>query len=152
MCERVWRKSSRVCTQQGLMIGSRDWLMASKSPKLAHMWSMQRSWRVTPAGALQDKTSSLAKQLARDSNLRLNQVARWSRQTTLFGKNWPFVFQTHTSINTPYTHVLQRASRENFERETLEKKKDWFIHNHHSLILQIPLLSPPPLLHPWEIH
>ena len=39
-----------------------------------------------------------------------------------FGKI-DFAFQTHTSINTPYTHELQRASRENIERETLEKNK-----------------------------
>ena len=39
-----------------------------------------------PARALQHKTSSLARQLTRDSNLRLSQVARSSSQTTLFGK------------------------------------------------------------------
>ena len=38
-------------------------------------------------------------------------------------KNWLFAFQTHTSINTPYTHEILRASRENIERETLEKNK-----------------------------
>ena len=57
----VWeslKKSSRVCTQQGLVTRSRGWLAASKSPKEAHMWSMQGSWRVTPAEALQNETSS----------------------------------------------------------------------------------------------
>ena len=58
------------------------------------MWSMQGSWIVKPAGALQEKTSSLVRQLAYDSNSQLSQVARPSRQTTLFGKNWPFAFQT----------------------------------------------------------
>ena len=38
-------------------------------------------------------------------------------------ENWPFAFQTYTSINTPYTHEMLRASRGNFERETLEKNK-----------------------------
>ena len=73
------KKSSRVCTQQGLVTG--------KSPKKAHAWSMQRSWRVMLARALQDKTSSLARQLARDLDLRLSQVKRSSRQSTLFRKN-----------------------------------------------------------------
>ena len=105
----VWesmKKSSRVCTQQGLAIGSRDGLTAGKLPKEAHVWSIQGSWRVMPVGALQDKTSSLARQLARDLDSWLSQVARPSRPTILFRKNWSFAFQTHTSINIPYTHVL----------------------------------------------
>ena len=36
VCESV-KKSLRVCTQQGLMTGSRNWLVADKSPKEAHM-------------------------------------------------------------------------------------------------------------------
>ena len=38
-------------------------------------------------------------------------------------KKWLFAFLSHSSINTPYTHEILRASRENFERETLEKNK-----------------------------
>ena len=117
------KKSSKVCILQGLTIGSREWLAIGKSPKEVHVWNMQGSWRVTPAVALQNTSLRLARQLAHDLNSQLSQVARPSHQTTLFGKNWHFAFQTHTSINTPYTHVLYRASREIFERETLEKKK-----------------------------
>ena len=106
VCERVWRKVQKCVTQQGLATGSHDWLAAGKSPKLAHVWSMQRSWRVTPTVALQDKSPRLARQLARDLNSRLSQVVRPSCQTTLFGKNWPFAFQTHTSRNTSYTHEM----------------------------------------------
>ena len=32
------------------------------------------------------------------------------------------------------------------------EKKDWLTHNLYTLILQVPLLSPSPLLHPWEVH
>ena len=39
------------------------------------------------AEALQDKTSSLARQLARDSNSQLVLVANSSRQNALFGCN-----------------------------------------------------------------
>ena len=39
------------------------------------------------AEALQEKTSSLARQLAHDSNLRLVLVARSSRQNAMFGCN-----------------------------------------------------------------
>ena len=38
-------------------------------------------------------------------------------------KNRVFAFLSHPSIYMPYTHEMQRAFRENFERETLEKNK-----------------------------
>ena len=47
------------------------------------------------AVALQDETSSLARPLARDSNLRLVPVASSSRQTTLF--------VTKLTLRIPYT-------------------------------------------------
>ena len=77
-------------------------------------------WTVMLAGALQDKTGQLAIRLSRDWVLRLSQVARPSREPPLFWKTWRFTFSSHPSINTPYTHKWKRASRENFERETLE--------------------------------
>ena len=123
VCERVWRKAQDCAPSNGLATGSRALIAACKSPKDAHEWSMQRSWTVTPVGALQDKKSNLAIQLAHGLDTRLSQVARPSRQSTLFGKNWLFAFHTHTSINTPYTHEMLRAFKENFERETLEKNK-----------------------------
>ena len=105
----------------------RDWISrlvhSWQVAKEAHVWSMQRNWSVTPTVALQDKSPRLARQLARDLNSRLSPVVRLSRQTTLFGKNWHFAFQKHTSINTPYTHILWRASRENFERKNPREKK-----------------------------
>ena len=51
----VWKsvkKRSRVCTQQGLATRFYNWLAIGKSPKEAHVCSMQGSWRVTLAGAL----------------------------------------------------------------------------------------------------
>ena len=54
---------------------------------------------------------------------RLSQVARPSPQSTLLWKNRLFAFLSHSSINTLYIHEILRASRENFERETLEKNK-----------------------------
>ena len=76
-----------------------------------------------PAVALQDKKSSLAIQLVRGLDLQLSQVARPSRQSTMLWKNWLFAFLSHSSINALYTHEILSASRENFERETLEKNK-----------------------------
>ena len=73
--------------------------------------------------SLQDKSPRLAKPFARDLNSQLNPVARSSRQNTLFGKIWLFTFLLTLLYIYPYTHDLKRASRENFERETLEKKR-----------------------------
>ena len=107
---------------------SRDsWLDLVDGSRLASrqkmQWSMQRSWTVMLAVELQDKKSRLAIQLARGLDSWLSQVVRPSRQSTLLWKNWLFTFLSHSSINTPYTHEILRASRENFERETLEKNK-----------------------------
>ena len=69
----------------------------------------------------QEKSPRLARPFARGLNLRLNKVARSSRQNTLFGKIWLFTFLLTLLYIYLYTHDSKRASRENFERETLEK-------------------------------
>ena len=74
-----------------------------------------------PAVALQDKSLGLVRPFARSLNSWLNPVARSSRQNTLFGKIWLFTFLLTLLYIYPYTHDSKRASRENFERETLEK-------------------------------
>ena len=79
-----------------------------------------RSWSVMLAGALHDKIGQLAILLSRGWISRLSQVARPSREPTLFWKIRRFTFHSHPSINTPYTHERKRASKENFERQTLE--------------------------------
>ena len=82
-----------------------------------------RSWRVASAVALRDKSPRLARPFAPSLNSRLNPVARSSRQNTLFRKNWLFTFLLTLLYIYPYTHDLERASRENFDRETLEKTR-----------------------------
>ena len=74
-----------------------------------------------PTIALQDKSPRLARPFARGLNLRLSLVARSSCQNTLFGKNWLFTFLLTLLYIYLYTHDLERVSRENFDRETLEK-------------------------------
>ena len=73
--------------------------------------------------SLQDKSPRLARPFACGLNSRLNRVARSSHQNTLFGKIWPFTFLLTLLHIYPYTHNLERASRENFEIETLEKTR-----------------------------
>ena len=106
VCERVWRKAQECALKEGLATGSHDWLSTGESPKEAHVWNMQGSWTVTPAGALQDKTSSLARPLACDSNSQLIPIASSSRQTALFVTNLTFRIPNTHQYKYPYTHVL----------------------------------------------
>ena len=71
--------------------------------------------------SLQDKSPRLARPFARGLNSQLNPVARSSHQNTLFSKIWLFTFLLTLLYIYPYTHDSKRVSRENFERETLEK-------------------------------
>ena len=88
-----------------------------------------RSWSVAPVVALHDKSPKLARPFVGGLNSRLNLVVRSSRQNILFGKIWLFTFLLTLLCIYLYTHDLKRAFKENFERETLEKKQDWLIHN-----------------------
>ena len=58
---------------------------------------------------------------------------------------------THKYKYPTYPRNIESFQREYWERNPREKQ-DWLIHNLHIETLQIPLLSPSPLLYPWEIH
>ena len=122
MCERVWR-IARVCAKkQGLTAGSCGWLATASCQIDTHVPSMQKLKRRT-SYSLQDKSSKLARPFARGLNSQLNPIARSSRQNTLFGKIWRFTFLLTLLYIYSYTHDSDRASRENFVRETLEKTR-----------------------------
>ena len=70
------KKCSRLCKDAETHGWTCGWLTTGKPPKLAHVWSMQGSWRVMPAVVLQDKSLNLARPLARGLNLWLSPVAR----------------------------------------------------------------------------
>ena len=97
-----------------------SWLQAAK---LKHTCQACQKLKCRVSCSLQDKSSRLARPFARGLNSRLNPVVRSSRQNTLFGKIWRFTFLLTLLYIYPYTHDLERASRENFERETLEKTR-----------------------------
>ena len=86
-----------------------------------HMCQACRKLKRRASCSLQDKSPRLARLFARGFNSRLNPVARSSRENTLFGKIWLFTFLLTLLYIYPYTQNSKRASRENFERETLEK-------------------------------
>ena len=74
-------------------------------------------------------TCEACRPLACSLNSRLSPIARPSHQTTLFGKNWLFTFLLTLLYIYPYTHDLNRASRENFWERNPREKQDWLIHN-----------------------
>ena len=114
--EIVWGNAQE-CTRKNK--DSRLDLAGDSRLQAANSYSRARSWSVTPAGALQDKIGQLAVQLPRGWNSRLSQATR----QPCFEKTWLFTFHSHPNINTPFTHERKIASREKFERETLEKNK-----------------------------
>ena len=94
-----------------------------QAAKLKHTCQACQKLKRRASCSLQDKSPRLARPFARDLNLRLNLVARSSRQNTLFGKIWLFKFLLTLLYIYSYTHDSKRASKENFERETLEKTR-----------------------------
>ena len=94
-----------------------------QATKLEHTCQACQKLKCRTSCSLQDKSSRLAKPFARGLILRINPVVRSSRQNTLFGKIWRFTFLLTLLYIYPYTHDLERASRENFKRETLEKTR-----------------------------
>ena len=112
-----------VCKEAGIH-GWISWVAhGCKPPEWCTHAKHAKSWSVTPAIALQDKGPRLARPFARDLNSWLNPIAMSSRQNTLFGKIWLFAFLLTLLYIYLYTHDLERASRENFGRETLEKTR-----------------------------
>ena len=94
-----------------------------QAAKLKHTCQACQKLKRRASCSLQDKSSKLARLFARGLNSRLNPVARSSHQNTLFDKIWRFTFLLTLLYIYPYTHNSKRASKENFERETLEKTR-----------------------------
>ena len=94
-----------------------------QAAKLKHTCQACQKLKRRASCSLQDKSSRLAKPFAHGLNSWLNPVARSSHQNTLFGKIWRFTFLPTLLYIYHYIHDLETASRENFERETLEKKR-----------------------------
>ena len=118
----MWRIAQVCAKKQGLAARFRGWLAVASRQIVAHRPSMleaEASCQLFTTG----QKFQLARPFAHSLNSRLNPVARSSHQNTLFGKIWHFTFLLTLLYIYPYTHDSERASRENFERETLEKTR-----------------------------
>ena len=97
--------------------------MRLQAARLKHTCQACQKLKHRASYSLQDKSPKLARPFAHGLNSPLNPVARSSHQNTLFGKICLFTFLLTLLYIYPYTHNLERASRENFEREALKKTR-----------------------------
>ena len=146
----MW-ESVKNCSSVCKEVRTRSRISRLQAARLMHTCQACQKLKRRASCSLQEKSSRLARPFAHGLNSQLNPVARSSRQNTLFGKIWRFTFLLTLLYIYPYTHDSERASREYFERETLEKIR---LTHPKSLPkrLQIPLLSSSPLSNPWEAH
>ena len=104
--------------KQGLVTGSRRWLATASRQKLLTCQACQKlkrhaNWSTTE----QNRTTG------HSVTSQLELTTQSSCEPALFWKTWLFTFHSHPNINTPFTHERKRTSWENFEKETLKKKK-----------------------------
>ena len=114
VCKRVWRTQVyvRLRVHSRLKLTSDSRLMTHQSAThVKHVGS----WRVMTTEALQNKKDNLASQLFHKWNLQLVTVASESLGP-LFCRKITFHIPHIPYYKYPYTHKMQRASRENFER------------------------------------
>ena len=113
MCERVWRIAQDCTKKQGLTAGSRRWLVAASCQNDAHMPSMPEDEELCQLLHYRTKVPGWPDRL----------LMAWTRDLTQL-RGLIFHIPSHPTIYIyPYTHDFERASRENFKRETLEKTR-----------------------------
>ena len=146
------KKCSSLCKVAGtrdLILRVARGLQAAKScthAKHAERLKRHASW----------STTGQKVQTGHSVSSRLELTAQWSREakpsaSSILKKLTLCIPNTHKYKYPSYLWNIESFQREYWERNPREKQ-DWLIHNFHIETLQIPLLSPSPLLHPWEVH
>ena len=117
------KKYSKLCNE----VGTHDWISqvarglqaARRCTRVKHAEKLNRHASCSTTGQKVQPSHSVISRLG-----LATQSSREAKLPVLFVMiNWLFAFLSHSSINTPYTHEILRVSKENFERETLEKNK-----------------------------
>ena len=146
------KKCSRLCNEAG----TRGWIS-----RVAHgLQAARRCTRVKHAEKLNRHANcSITKkkvQTGHSVSSRLGLATQSSRE----GKSPVHSVMEKLTFCIPfllqYKYPLYPQNIENFQRIFWERnpreKQDWLIHNLYIVTLQMPQLSPSPLLHPWEVH
>ena len=121
MCERVWRIAQVCAKKQGLVAEFHGWLAAASRQIDAHVPSMPKAEASRHLFTTGQKSQA---GLAVCSRLELaTQPSRMVKSLEHpVWQNMTFHIPSHpTTYIYPYTHNSKKASRENFERKTLEK-------------------------------
>ena len=122
VCERVWRIAQVCAKKQGLAAKSRGWLAVASRQIDAHVPSMPKA-----EASRQLFTTGQKSQVGQAVCSRLELATQPSCEVKSpehpIWQIWLFTFLLTLLYIYPYTHDLERASRENFERETLEKTR-----------------------------
>ena len=146
------KKCSRLCKEAG----TSDWIS-----RVAHGLQVARSYIHAKYAEKQNRHASYSitrqkVQFGRSVTSRLEFAAQSSRETKPPANSVLEKLTLHISNTYKYKYPLYPQTVESFQREYWERnpreKQDWLIPNLHIETLQIPLPSPFPLLHPWEVH
>ena len=148
VCERVWRKAQECAPQQGLATGSHGWQVAKAGTCVKHAKELKSHANCFTTGKKSQASQAVSSwlKLATQSSREVKSPDHsvWEKLTFRIPNTLQYKYPL-------YPYILESFQREFWERNPREKQ-DWLIHNLHPLILQIPLPSPSPLLHPWKVH
>ena len=151
----VWenvKKNLRVCN----LAGPHNWIS-----RLAHSWQVAKAGtHVKHAEELKSHadccTIGQKSQVGQAVSSRLELGTQSSREAKSPDHSVWKKLTFHIPNIHQYKYPLYPRIVESFQREfwgrNLREKQNWLIYNLHPLILQIPILSPFPLLHPWEVN
>ena len=110
--------------------------------KHAEKMNSHTSWSTTGQKVQFGSRLELATQSSREAKSSASSVLKNLTLCILFSLQYKYPL---------YPRNVGSFQREYWKRNPREKQ-DWFIHNLYIKTFQIPLLSPTPLLHPWEGH
>ena len=115
------KKCSRLCNESGthgwIMRVARGLQAARRCTRVKHVEKLNRHASCSTTGQKVQTGHSVSSRLGLET--QSSRKANSPVHSVL--KNLLFAFLSHSSIDTPYTQEILRASRENFERETLVK-------------------------------
>ena len=127
MCVRKCEDLINSVQQEGdsrLELATDSWVVTSQNE--AHVWSMQEDEESGQLDHCRTKSTMWPSLVISDWNSQITLVVKRLTSAPCFAEEWLFIFHLIPYYKYPYTHKMyrgERASKENFKRETLEKNK-----------------------------
>ena len=147
-CEEKFRSIHSTRTCDWISRVACGWQVAKRDTRVKHARELKSHASCCTTGQKSQvgQTVSSRLELVTQSNCKAKSLDHFVWKKLTFR-----IPNTHQYKYPLYPRIVESFQREFWERNPREKQ-DWLIHNLHHLILQIPLLSLSPLLHPWEVH